>query len=324
MQSPQRGHAEDSRKTLRRKAGVKLASDSTDQPTNDRHSGSKPGKSRQHHADVTYLYLNEIGRSRLLTAEEEVSLARAAQQGCIPSRQRMIEANLRLVVKLARTYNNRGLPLLDMIEEGNLGLIRAVEKFDPDRGCRFSTYATWWIRQSVERAIMNQCRTVRLPIHIIRELTTHLRAARELQQKLNRKPTLEELAAALEVDTETVLAFTELNEPTTSADEPIVPGSEKMMLDSLIDEQNANPEAQYSDRAAEQLLDHWLEQLTAQQREVVELRFGLHGHGRRTLEEVGRLLGVTRERVRQIQMGALARLRQISRREGYAEMPFMD
>ena len=324
MQPTRRGHTPGFGESPRRKAGEKLVSDSVGQETNDRHSGSKPSKNHHHNADVTSLYLNEIGRSRLLTAEEEVSLARANQQGCIASRQRMIEANLRLVVKVARAYNNRGLALLDLIEEGNLGLIRAVEKFDPDRGCRFSTYATWWIRQSVERAIMNQCRTVRLPIHIIRELTIHLRAARELQQKLRRKPTPEELAATLETDTGTILAFSELNEPICSIDEPLVPGSERVIMDSLVDEQNADPEAQYSDRAAEQLLSHWLEKLSGQQREVVELRFGLNGHGRRTLEEVGRLLDVTRERVRQIQMAALARLRQISRREGYAEIPFMD
>lgn len=301
------------------------SSDEFDETPNPAAKGkSKYRKSGQHHADVTHIYLTEIGRSRLLTAEEEVALTRAAQKGCLASRQRMIECNLRLVVKVARAYNHRGLPLLDLIEEGNLGLIRAVEKFDPDRGCRFSTYATWWIRQSVERAIMNQCRTVRLPIHIIRELTTHLRATRQLEQQLNRKPTPEELAAELEVDTQTVLSFSELNEPTTSADEPIAPGSERLMLDSLVDEQNGDPESQYSNLAAERLLDHWLVQLSHQQREVVEHRYGLHGHGRRTLEEVGKLMGITRERVRQIQMAALSRLRQISTREGYAEIPFME
>ncbi len=334
MQENHRGDTDIPPKPIRRKAGDELAPGAVgevvpgaaDEVASKQCPATKgkSTKSRHHQGDFTFLYLNEIGRSQLLTAEEEVSLARAAQKGCVASRQRMIESNLRLVVKVARAYNNRGLPLLDLIEEGNLGLIRAVEKFDPDRGCRFSTYATWWIRQSVERAIMNQCRTVRLPIHVIRELTTHLRASRKLQQKLNRKPTPEELAAVLEVDTETVLAFCELNEPTTSADEPIMPGSDRIMLDSLVDEQNANPESQYADLAAERLLDHWLEQLSGQQREVVELRFGLHGHGRRTLEEVGRQLGVTRERVRQIQMAALARLRKISDREGYAEIPFME
>jgi RNA polymerase nonessential primary-like sigma factor len=312
--------------SLRRKAGDELVSTTAAKTVKKKSSAgtAKTGKTRTHHADVTYLYLTEIGRSRLLTAAEEISLARAAQKGCVASRQRMIESNLRLVVKVARAYNNRGLPLLDLIEEGNLGLIRAVEKFDPERGCRFSTYATWWIRQSVERAIMNQCRTVRLPIHVIRELTTHLRATRELEQKLNRKPTPEELAAELETDTRTVLAISELNEPTTSADEPIVPGSERLMLDSLIDEHNGNPEAEYCGLAAERLLGHWLDQLSTQQREVVEHRFGLPGHGRRTLEEVGKLMGITRERVRQIQMVALSRLRQISNREGFEEVPFLD
>ncbi len=295
-------------------------------PAAKANTGRKTGssRSRRHSGDVTHLYLSEIGRAKLLTAAEEISLSRAAQAGCMASRQRMIESNLRLVVKVARAYTNRGLPLLDLVEEGNLGLIRAVEKFDPDRGCRFSTYATWWIRQSVERAIMNQCRTVRLPIHVIRELAVHLRTSREMEQKLNRKPTPDELAAKLDIDPHEVLMLFELNEPISSADEPISPGSGRVMLDSIADEYRCNPEVSYSEIAAERLLSHWLEQLSAQQREVVEHRFGLHGHGRRTLEEVGRLMGVTRERVRQIQMAALSRLRDISRKEGYAEIPFMD
>ncbi len=276
------------------------------------------------HGDVTHLYLSEIARTRLLTAEEEVQLARAARRGCLASRQRMIEANLRLVVKVARTYTHRGLPLLDLVEEGNLGLIRAVEKFDPERGCRFSTYAMWWIRQAVERALMNQCRTVRLPVHVIRELTIYLRTMRLLEQKLHRKPTAEELAEALDVDAQAVLALFKLSETRVSADVPYASDSEDLVLDSIADEYQRNPEAQCADMAAESVLEHWLEQLGRQQREVVEQRYGLRGHGRRTLEQVGSTMGITRERVRQIQMTALARLREVSRSEGHAEIPFLD
>jgi len=275
-----------------------------------------------HHGDVTRIYLSEIGRARLLTADEEIELSRAAKQGCAASRHRMIESNLRLVVKIARAYINRGLPLLDLIEEGNLGLIRAVEKFDPDRGCRFSTYATWWIRQSVERAIMNQCRTVRLPIHVIRELTGYLRTSRGLEQKLGRRPSVEEVAAELDLPLEEVNAIFGFNEPTASADE--LQGNGRALLESMTDEQGVDPESGYADYAAEQLLAQWLGRLPPQQRLVVEQRFGLDGKGRRTLEEVGQLLGVTRERVRQVQLAALARLREISRRSGVFEMPFID
>jgi len=287
------------------------------------HTKHRP-PSRAHHGDVTRIYLSEIGRTRLLTAEEECSLARAIGAGCEESRQRMIQANLRLVVKVARAYMNRGLPLLDLIEEGNLGLIRAVEKFDPERGCRFSTYATWWIRQSVERAIMNQCRTVRLPIHVIRELTTYLRAAREMEQKLGRRPTAEEVSAEIDIPAEELHRLFRFNEPTTSADEPMANGADRSLLDSIADDSGRDPESEYADNAAGMLLDHWLELLPRQQRTVVEHRFGLHGKGRQTLEEVGQLLGVTRERVRQVQIAALVRLREISRREGISEMPFME
>jgi RNA polymerase nonessential primary-like sigma factor len=277
-----------------------------------------------HSSDVTRIYLGEIGRSRLLTPEEEITLARAARKGCHASRQRMIESNLRLVVNVARAYVRRGLPLLDLVEEGNLGLIRAVEKFDPERGCRFSTYATWWIRQSVERAIMNQCRTVRLPIHVIRELTIYLRTARELEQKYSRRPTAEEVARELDIPPENVERLFGLNEPTASADEPMSAGSDRLVLDSIADERSNDPETEYADLAAERMLAKWLQQLSKQQRDVVEHRFGLNGQGRRTLEEVGELLGVTRERVRQVQLAALTRLRDISSREGYVEPPFMD
>ncbi|MGD9021738.1 MAG: sigma-70 family RNA polymerase sigma factor, partial [Lysobacterales bacterium] len=184
----------------------------------DRNDSAKAARQQLHHGDVTRIYLSEIGRAKLLTAEEEQALSRAALGGCLASRQRMIECNLRLVVKVARAYINRGLPLLDLIEEGNLGLIRAVEKFDPDKGFRFSTYATWWIRQSVERAIMNQCRTVRLPIHVIRELTAYLKTTRELEQTLGRRPAIEEVADKLDKSSNSVHTLFELNEPTASTD----------------------------------------------------------------------------------------------------------
>lgn len=276
-----------------------------------------------HHGDVTRIYLSEIGRTPLLSAEEEKSLSRAARKGCLASRQRMIESNLRLVVKVARAYINRGLPLLDLIEEGNLGLIRAVEKFDAEKGFRFSTYATWWIRQSVERSIMNQCRTVRLPIHVIRELTGYLRTTRELEQELGRRPEFEEVAIRLDKSDDAVQALFGLNDPIASNDNQT--GSiSSSVIDSIADDVTHTPENEYAEQAAGELLIHWLELLPKQQRTVVEHRFGLHGKGRRTLEEVGELLGVTRERVRQVQLAALIRLREISRREGVMEPPFME
>jgi RNA polymerase nonessential primary-like sigma factor len=282
-----------------------------------------PKRKEVHHGDVTRIYLSEIGRAKLLSAEEEKRLARAARDGCQDSRQRMIECNLRLVVRIARSYINRGLPLLDLIEEGNLGLIRAVEKFDPERGFRFSTYATWWIRQSVERSIMNQCRTVRLPIHVIRELTVYLRATREMEQELGRRPGIEEVADKLQKPSKSVHTLFGYNEPTASTDTPTGNGN-KSVIETIADEQNRDPETEYADQAAGELLGHWLELLPRQQRIVVEHRFGLHGKGRRTLEEVGQLLGVTRERVRQVQLAALIKLREISRREGVREAPFME
>lgn len=288
----------------------------------DQSSNANAKCKQLHYGDVTRIYLSEIGRAKLLTAEEEQTLARAARGGCMASRQRMIECNLRLVVKVARSYINRGLPLLDLIEEGNLGLIRAVEKFDPDKGFRFSTYATWWIRQSVERSIMNQCRTVRLPIHVIRELTSYLRTTREMEQEMGRRPAVDEVADKLDKSSNNLYALFELNEPTSSGDQSSLNGSS--ILESIADEQSRNPENEYAEQAAGELLGHWLDLLTTQQRVVVEHRFGLHGQGRRTLEEVGELLGVTRERVRQVQLAALTRLREISKREGVMETPFME
>jgi RNA polymerase nonessential primary-like sigma factor len=266
--------------------------------------------------DATQLYLNEIGFSPLLTPEEEVHFARLAQKGDPAGRKRMIESNLRLVVKIARRYVNRGLSLLDLIEEGNLGLIRAVEKFDPERGFRFSTYATWWIRQTIERAIMNQTRTIRLPIHVVKELNVYLRAARELTQKLDHEPSAEEIANLLEKPVGEVKRMLGLNERVSSVDVSLGPDSDKTLLDTLTDDRPTDPCELLQDDDLSQSIDQWLSDLTDKQREVVVRRFGLRGHESCTLEEVGQEIGLTRERVRQIQVEALKRLREILEKNG--------
>jgi RNA polymerase nonessential primary-like sigma factor len=268
--------------------------------------------------DATRLYLSEIGGSKLLTAEEEVTLARLAQKGDVPSRQRMIESNLRLVVKIARRYMNRGLALLDLIEEGNLGLIRAVEKFDPERGFRFSTYATWWIRQTIERAIMNQTRTIRLPIHVVKEINVYLRAARKLTQQLDHEPTPDEIADLLDKPIDEVKHMLGLNERITSVDTPFGKNADKPLLDTIPDIQSEDPSDSLQTEGMTANLDEWLNKLNDKQREVVERRFGLHGYENATLEQVANELGVTRERVRQIQMDALKRLRGILEKDGFS------
>ncbi|MCU7799825.1 MAG: RNA polymerase sigma factor RpoS [gamma proteobacterium symbiont of Lucinoma myriamae] len=267
--------------------------------------------------DATRLYLNEIGFATLLTAEEEVKYSRMAQQGIEEGRKRMIECNLRLVVKIARRYLNRGLPLLDLIEEGNLGLIRAVEKFDPERGFRFSTYATWWIRQTIERGLMNQTRTIRLPIHVVKEINIYLRAARELTQALDHEPSPEEIADLLDRPVKDVQKMFKLNERISSIDVPMGPDADRPLLDAIPDEANPEPFAFLQDENMRDNLDKWMMQLNDKQREVVDRRFGLHGYDTATLEEVGNEIGVTRERVRQIQLEALKRLREILENEGY-------
>jgi RNA polymerase nonessential primary-like sigma factor len=270
------------------------------------------------HFDATRMYLNEIGFSPLLTAEEEVYYARLAQKGDEHGRRRMIVSNLRLVVKIARRYIHRGLALLDLIEEGNLGLIRAVEKFDPERGFRFSTYATWWIRQTIERAIMNQTRTIRLPIHVVKELNSYLQAARRLAQSLDHEPNAEEIADLLDKPLQDVKRMLKLNERVTSVDVPIGKDSDKTLIDAIPDESNPDPSDQLQDEDVLANLEIWIAQLSDKQREVVERRFGLHGYKISTLEEVGNEIGVTRERVRQIQMDALKRLREILESEGFS------
>jgi len=276
------------------------------------------------HFDATRMYLSEIGFSPLLTAEEEVYFSRLAQRGDESGRRRMIESNLRLVVKIARRYINRGLALLDLIEEGNLGLIRAVEKFDPERGFRFSTYATWWIRQTIERAIMNQTRTIRLPIHVVKELNSYLQAARRLAQSLDHEPNAEEIADLLDKPLNDVKRLLKLNERVTSVDVPIGKDSDKTLIDAIPDESNPDPSDLLQDEDVLANLENWIARLSEKQREVVERRFGLHGYKISTLEEVGNEIGVTRERVRQIQMDALKRLREILESEGFSSETLFD
>ena len=308
---------------LEREIVMQEAADAeTDQPASAKATKASSGL-KQHKfidytraLDATQLYLNEIGFSPLLTPQEEVHFARLAQKGDPAGRKRMIESNLRLVVKIARRYVNRGLSLLDLIAEGNLGLIRAVEKFDPERGFRFSTYATWWIRQTIERAIMNQTRTIRLPIHVVKELNIYLRAARELTQKLDHEPSAEEIAHLLEKPVADVKRMLKLNERVSSVDVSLGPDSDKTLLDTLSDDRVTDPCDLLQENDLSQSIDQWLGDLTDKQREVVIRRFGLRGHESSTLEEVGREIGLTRERVRQIQVEALKRLREILESNG--------
>ncbi len=274
---------------------------------------AEPGSFSTRQLDATRIYLSEIGYTPLLTADEEVYYARLAQRGDGDARKRMIESNLRLVVKIARHYINRGLALLDLIEEGNLGLIRAVEKFDPERGFRFSTYATWWIRQTIERALMNQTRTVRLPIHIVKQINTCLRASRQLAQHLDHEPSPEDVARVLQKPAEEVEHMLYLNEREVSIDAAT---QDRSLLDVIPDDASHEPSAVLQDEDVVQCIEAWLDELNDKQREVVEHRFGLHGHEAATLEEVGNRIGVTRERARQIQVEALRKLREVIERNG--------
>jgi RNA polymerase nonessential primary-like sigma factor len=268
--------------------------------------------------DVTQLYLNEIGAHPLLSRAEEVALARRVVLGEFAARQKMIESNLRLVVSIAKHYLNRGIPLADLIEEGNLGLIHALEKFDPERGFRFSTYATWWIRQNIERAIMNQSRTIRLPVHIVKELNLVLRALRHIEASGNSSPHrgAEEVARILDKPVEQVRKILALNDHTASLDAPLDIDAELSVADAIADDTDDGPESLLQHAEVGRRVAEWVAQLSDKQRYVVERRYGLNGCDITTLEHLSSELGLTRERVRQIQLEALARLHNKLVRDG--------
>src|SRR5689334_20123113 len=269
--------------------------------------------------DVTQIYFNEIGQNCLLTAKEEAALTRLVKQDNFAARQKMIECNLRLVVNIAKHYTNHGVALLDLIEEGNLRHMHALDKFDPERGFRFSTYATWWIRQNIERAIMNQARTIRLPVHVIRELNTVLRARRHLSAHSEREPSIDDVAHLLGKDADEVRDVLAHSEHTASLDAPLDIDPLLSIGDAIADEQSMPAELALHASEIESLVRTWLSQLNDKQRTVIERRFGLSGQEVCTLEQLAALLGVTRERVRQIQLEALAALRRVLRGRGLSK-----
>ena len=267
--------------------------------------------------DPTQMYMREIGYVPLLTAEEEKKLGRLVQAGDAGARKKMIEANLRLVVKIARYYCNRGLPFLDLIEEGNLGLMHAVKKFDSERGFRFSTYATWWIRQTIERSIMNQSRSVRLPVHVIKELNIYLRAAKKLTQELDHEPTSEEISELVDKPLDDIQRMMSFVSDSSSIDTPLSTDNNRSLADIIADENNIDPSSMIHESDLQECVLRWMNLLQQREREVIMRRYGLGEYVPSTLEAVGMAIGLTRERVRQIQVSAVTKLKSIIGKEGF-------
>ncbi|HJV67370.1 MAG TPA: sigma-70 family RNA polymerase sigma factor [Geomonas sp.] len=263
----------------------------------------------EHYDDAIKLYLREIQKTKLLSADEEKELAARIYKGDQAARERMIVSNLRLVVKIAKRYMNRGLPFLDLIEEGNLGLIKAVERFKLSKECRFSTYATWWIRQSIERALVNQSRTIRLPVHISDDINRMMRVTRELVQRMNREPSVKEVADALEVDVSHVRKLMVLLKKTYSIERPLGDNNDYFLIDTIEDTSTISPAALLEDLNKYELVSQWFDTLSEGEKKILTLRFGLEDGEPQTLDTIGRDFGVTRERIRQIEAKALEKLR---------------
>lgn len=267
--------------------------------------------------DVTQKYLNELGNHPLLTPEDELRVARLVVGGDQEAVQVMVVSNLRLVVKIARRYLNQGLLFLDLIEEGNLGLMHAVNKFDPEKGFRFSTYATWWIRHHIERGIMNQARSVRLPVHIAKELNIYLHHAEKLTQTLDRKPSCEEIAEALDKPVEDIERILQFNTLVSSIDMPVARASNKPLSDILSDDERNNPEWQATHDDFVKNLGRYIEKLPEIERTILNYRFGLGDHELLSLIDLSEAVGLTRERVRQLYLKALGSIRELMESDGF-------
>ncbi len=261
--------------------------------------------------DAIKLYLKEIQKTKLLSAEEERALARRIANGDLAARDHMIESNLRLVVKIAKRYMNRGLPFLDLIEEGNMGLIKAVERFKLSKECRFSTYATWWIRQSIERALVNQSRTIRLPVHVSDDINKFIKISRELIHQFNREPQVPEIAEAMGVDPSYIRRLMVLVKKTYSIEHPMGENRDYSLIDTIEDVNADNPLDFVEDLDKFVHVSQWLASLSENEREILVLRFGLDDQEPQTLDTIGRRFGVTRERIRQIEAKSLDKLRRI-------------
>lgn len=269
------------------------------------------GKVKQEDLDITNLYLNNLTRP-LLTAQEEIDLALKIRAGDRKAYDQMLESNLRLVVKMAKRYMNRGLAFLDLIAEGNIGLMRAVDKFNPDLGFRFSTYATWWIKQNVERALLNQTRTIRVPIHVLKELNTYLRAMNEVRRETNCEPSLEDVAKHLGKSVRHIKKVLTATKTVDSIDD-LYDDSARPIIETITSESDLSPQENLVKDNINEHLDSWLDYLSPNQRVVISMRFGLRGYDASTLEKIGEQICLTRERVRQIQLEAMKKLGQIAR-----------